>query len=90
MTSEKSKELTYASTVDDMLSNDWKRRLKAEYDQVSLRLARLNNTIEFADENQMEGTLYAPIEVLKIQAFVMSTYKRILEERAKLIVGLDL
>ena len=89
MTTEKSKELTYASTVDDMLSNDWKRRFKAEYDQLSLRLARLYNTIEFADKNQMEGTLCAQIEVLKIQACVMSTYKRILEERAKL-VGLDL
>ena len=89
MTNEKSKELTYASTVDDMLSNDWKRRFKAEYDQLSLRLARLYNTIEFADENQMGGTLYAQIGVLKIQACVMSTYKRILEERAKL-VGLDL
>lgn len=89
MTTEKSKELTYASTVDDMLSNDWKRCLKAEYDQLSLRLARLHNTIEFADENQMEGTLYAQIGVLKIQACVMSTYKRILEERAKL-VGLTL
>lgn len=89
MTTEKNKELTYASTVDDMLSNDWKRRLKAEYDQLSLRLSRLNNTLEFADKNQMEGTLYAQIGVLKIQAFVMSTYKRILEERAKLI-GLTL
>lgn len=89
MTTEKSKELTYASTVDDMLSNDWKRRFKAEYDQLSLRLARLYNTIEFADKNQMEGTLYAQIGVLKIQACVMSTYKQILEERAKLI-GLDL
>ena len=86
---EKNKELTYASTVDDMLSDDWKHRLKAEYDQLSLRLARLNHTIEFADENQMEGTLYAQIGVLKIQALVMSTYKRILEERAKL-VGLTL
>lgn len=85
MTTEKNKELTYASTVDDMLSNDWKRRLKAEYDQLSVRLARLNHTIEFADENQMEGTLYAQIGVLKIQALVMSTYKRILEERAKLV-----
>lgn len=89
MTTEKNKELTYASTVDDMLSNDWKRRLKAEYNQLALRLARLNHTIEFADENQMEGTLYAQIGVLKIQALVMSTYKRILEERAKL-VGLTL
>lgn len=89
MTNEKSKELTYASTVDDMLSNDWKRRFKAEYDQLSLRLARLHNTIEFSDENQMEGTLYAQIGVLKIQACVMSTYKRILEERAKLL-GIDL
>ena len=89
MTNEKSKELTYASTVDDMFSNDWKRRFKAEYDQLSLRLARLYNTIEFADKNQMGGTLYAQIGVLKIQACVMSTYKRILEERAKL-VGLDL
>ena len=85
MTIEKNKELTYASTVDDMLSNDWKRRLKAEYDQLSLRLSRLNNTLEFADKNQMEGTLYAQIRVLKIQALVMSTYKRILEERAKLV-----
>lgn len=89
MTNEKSKELTYASTVDDMLSNYWKRRFKAEYDQLSLRLARLHNTIEFSDENQMEGTLYAQIGVLKIQACVMSTYKRILEERAKLL-GIDL
>lgn len=81
----KSTKLTYASTVDDMLSDDWKRRLKAEHDQVSLRLAKLNSTLEFADSNDMEGTLYAQLGVLRIQACVMSTYKKILEERAKLV-----
>lgn len=73
----KNTELTYASTVDDMLSDDWKRRFKAEHDQVSLRLAKLNSTLESSDQND--------IGLLRIQVCVMSTYKKILEERAKLI-----
>ena len=82
-------ELTYASTVNDMLSDDWKRRLKAEYNQVSLRLAKLNNALESTGQNDIVGTLYRQFGLLQIQACAMSTYKKILEERAKL-VGINL
>lgn len=85
----KNTELTYASTVNDMLSDDWKRRLKAEHDQISLRLAKLNNALESADQNDTVGTLYGQFGLLQIQACAMSTYKKILEERAKL-VGINL
>ena len=85
----KNTELTYASTVNDMLSDDWKRRLKAEHNQVSLRLAKLNNALESTDQNDIVGTLYRQFGLLQIQACAMSTYKKILEERAKL-VGINL
>lgn len=85
----KNNDLTYASTVNDMLSDDWKRRLKAEHDQVSLRLAKLNNALESADQNDTVGTPYGQFGLLQIQACAMSTYKKILEERAKL-VGINL
>lgn len=67
-------------TIEDMLSDDHKRRYKAEYRQLCTRIAKLVNYLKhhIAEENNIEL-------VLKEQQLdAMIAYKNILELRAKI------
>ena len=83
----------FASTVDDMLSKDYKKRFVAEYNQTKMRYERLkafNNKIEAALIKGMEEPKHdCPSSVLREQQHAMGEYLHILEVRA-VIEGIEL
>jgi hypothetical protein len=81
----------FKSTVDGMLSPDYKERFKAEYQQTKLRYEKLkafNNRIEAAEmtagmRNATEMPKHdCPLYLLKDQQRAMGEYLHILELRA--------
>ena len=85
----------YALTVDGMLSDDYKERFKAEYQQLKIRVDKLNafcNKIEaaFESEKKMDVPKHDCAYPLLIrQLGTMREYLHILEVRA-VIEGIDL
>ena len=68
-------------TIYNMISNDYLDRLKAEYEQVVIRLGRLENVIYMVN---IEGLrIKSDIETLEQQRYIMGRYKEILEQRLK-------
>lgn len=65
-------------TVEPMLSNDYKERLKAEYYQVKIRFTDLKDALENAVFTVEQKDL------LQSQAEYMFNYLNVLERRAKL------
>ena len=85
--------MTLEETVNGMLSDTYKVRCAAEYQQVRLRYEKLKafcNRIEAAgwtgDEAETDG---CPFALLRQQQAVMGSYLHILEVRA-IIEGIDL
>ena len=69
-------------TVDLMLSEDYKDRVKAEYYQLKIRIEKLEAMLKKYDEGTLEFTLNCPVELLRQQLDYMVNYKMILEQRA--------
>ena len=67
-------------TVDLMLSDDYKDRLKAEYYQVKIRCEKLEAAIKGYDAGEVN--LDSPPELFRQQLDYMMNYKAILEQRA--------
>lgn len=95
-------EFTLNQTIEQMQSNDYKERFKAEYWQTKYRyekLKNLNTRIEAAerteflvscDKKVVEMPKHdCPTDLLKEQQYIMGEYLRILEVRA-VIEGIDL
>ena len=87
-------------TVDGMLSDDYKERFKAEYQQTKIRYERLkafNNKIEAAHKTACHDSAKkvemlahdCPMELLREQQGIMGSYLHILEVRA-VIEGIEL
>ena len=76
-------------TVKYMNSHDYKRRFIAEYLQLDIRLQKLETTIAKAERGELPFHLSCPIDLLKKQADIMSSYKEVLITRAE-IEGVDL
>ena len=74
-------------TVPDMLSNDSKKRLKAEYKQTLLRFQRLTKFMRKLERG--EEKCNCPITLLVKQHEVMEEYLKILRSRA-VIEGVNL
>ena len=72
-----------ADTVENMIDGGYKERFIAEYEQLSIRLLKLQNTISTYKNGSLEFDPDSPIELLEAQEEIMSTYKMILEKRAK-------
>lgn len=75
--------LSLTDTVDWMLSDDWKLRLKAEYWQAAIRLKKVSIMINKSDV----GQLYVPFDEYKLslaQRKTMMDYMLILSRRAEL------
>lgn len=70
-------------TVNLMLSDDWRARLKGEYLQAKIRLEKLNNAIENNVGNVDEDYFHGLQALLKKQRTDMESYVFILEERIK-------
>lgn len=71
----------FSLTIPDMLSDDYRRRFKAEYHQLAIRTSRLKDfllKIEAGEDVQHD----CPTSTLKEQYDVMCAYLNILESRA--------
>lgn len=76
-------------TVDNMCSIDYKKRFKAEFDQVITRADKLAVTIALYHANKLPYKPKCPIEILEEQLDAMDDYIDILLKRAEL-EGIDL
>lgn len=85
--------MTLKETVNGMLSDDYKMRFVAEYQQVKIRYEKLKafcNRIEAAGWTGEEAETHScPFALLRQQQAVMGSYLHILEVRA-IIEGVDL
>lgn len=70
-----------AETVDNMLGG-YKERFIAEYEQLSIRILKLQNTITTYKRGELDFDPDTPIEILEAQEETMNIYKKILEKRA--------
>ena len=71
-------------TVDLMLSDDWKDRLKAEYRQTKIRYEKLHKLIIKEEAGTNDYELPAPLHWYAEQATAMGKYLYWLECRAEL------
>ena len=63
---------------------DYKERMKIEYQQVKERYNKLHKMLVKHDAGKLEFTPTCPIELLKEQASAMGRYLYILEVRAEI------
>lgn len=76
--------MTLSDTIVFMISDDYKERFRAEYDQLNIRMTKLEKFIEMFKDDELSFEPTCSIDLLEKQLDVMKTYKVILEERAKL------
>lgn len=74
--------MVLGDTVEKMIDGNYKERFIAEYEQLSIRLLKLQNTISTYKSGVLEFDPDTPIEILEAQEETMSIYKKILEKRA--------
>lgn len=77
-------------TVEGMLSEDYKKRFIAEYQQVIIRLRSLKNMIDAYRDDRLDFKPETPIELLDDQYKYMTLYAGALVKRAKLYEDIDL
>ena len=77
------------STVDDMLSDDYKKRFVAEYRQTKIRYDKLDAMTVKYEAGTLDFKPDCPLELLKEQKGFMGNYLRCLKKRAE-IEGIDL
>jgi len=78
-----------SDTVEWMLSDSYKDRLKAEYHQAIIRHSKLKDMLRRYDEGTLPFTPDCPIELLRTQKGILAAYVHLLRERAR-IEGVDL
>lgn len=71
-------------TIDFMLSDDYKERFIAEYNQVLIRTRKLKIVIDNYYNNKLAFELSTPINILEDQYNSMVTYCDLLVKRANL------
>ena len=81
--------LELKDTIEDMLSDDYKERFIAEYNQVKIRVAKLESMITKYYKKELDFQPTTPIDVLVRQKIFMFRYMKILELRAT-YEGIDL
>lgn len=69
-------------TIDDMLSTDYKRRFKAEYHQIAIRVFKLQHMLNKYRDNKLDFEPTCPYECLYEQLIYMKNYMECLEARA--------
>ena len=67
-------------TIDDMLSDDYKKRFIAEYNQLYCRILKLENII--VNWDNLDFTPTSSYNDLLMQLHYMHMYKKILSKRA--------
>lgn len=74
---------TLASTVEGMLSDDYKERFLAEYKQAYIRYTKLDVMLMKAKLSKLDFELKSRLRTLEKQRSILLDYIFILEERAK-------
>lgn len=76
--------LTLESTIDQMLSSDYKDRFQAEVKQLRIRLTKLRIMINEWDNGELDFTPICPRSMYDEQIDAMEKYMDILIKRAEL------
>ena len=76
--------LTLESTVDQMLSADYKDRFQAEVKQLRIRLTKLRTMVNKWDNGVLDFTPTCPRSMYDEQIDAMEKYMNILIKRAEL------
>lgn len=79
----------FDDTVEGMLSTDYKKRFKAEYQQTKIRYEKLHKMLVKADAGKLEFTPTCSLDLLRDQKMHMGRYLYCLEVRAQ-IEGIEL
>lgn len=74
--------LTLNDTVDGMVSNDYKDRIVAEYQQLVIRYNGLKKMLENWDKNELSFVPICPRSTYNMQIKAMADYIAVLEARA--------
>lgn len=74
----------FNETANQMLSSDYKERMRAEYWQVKHRYDRLHQMVVKYEAGTLNFTPDCPIELLKEQKAAMGKYLYCLEVRAQI------
>jgi hypothetical protein len=69
-------------TIADMTSTDYRRRMAAEYNQLKIRVEKLENMLDDLDAGTLPFTLRCPRSLLYCQYRAMLKYLNALELRA--------
>lgn len=68
-------------TVERMLSSDYSERLRAEYDQASIRLKKLSELLDKYEDDPKNVTLDCPVDMLYRTKFYLELYRNALQDR---------
>lgn len=71
-----------SETIDLMISEDYKDRFRAEYEQLKIRKFKLERMVKAAEAGTLAFEPTCPLSTYHMQIRAMSDYKAILESRA--------
>lgn len=71
-----------ADTAEMMMSEDYKKRFRAEYGQVAIRHQKLKAMLEKWDKGELNFTPTCPRSTYDLQIKAMADYIAVLEARA--------
>lgn len=71
-----------AETINGMISEDYKERFIAEYQQIVIRYNGLKNMLKKWDKNELPFTPTCPRSTYNMQIKAMADYIAVLEARA--------
>ena len=69
------------NTVEGMLSDDYSERLKAEYDQASIRLEKLTKFLDKYENDPKSVILNCPVDLLYKTKVYLALYRNALQDR---------
>lgn len=72
------------NTIEDMLSSDYKKRFKAEYNQLKIRYEKLHHTVVQYEAGTLPFPATCPLPILRDQKKAMGEYLYALEIRAEI------
>lgn len=78
-----------SETINGMMSEDYKKRFIAEYQQLVIRYRGLKKMLDNWDKNELAFTPTCPRSTYKLQLKAMAEYKAVLRARA-VMEGIDL
>ena len=76
--------LELKDTIQGMTDPHYKERFKAEYQQVAIRIRKLEDLLRKEALGELDFRLACPLNILNTQLWHMKGYRDILERRAEL------